>query len=287
MQSEIRPKTLYIVATPIGNLADLSPRAQAILTQVKYIAAEDTRHTGQLLRSFNIQTPLLALHDHNERDETEKLLARLHEGASIALVSDAGTPLISDPGFYLIRAAHQHGFDVRAIPGPCAAIAALSVAGLPADRFCFEGFLPVKSNARQIALEALLHEPRTLIFYEAPHRIQACLTTMCTVFGADREAALVKELTKTFETIRHGRLPELLAWLVADPLHCKGEFVILIQGYDAKELNNGSEEQDRILKILLNDLPLKQAVQLASKLTGAPKNALYERALSFNRSDEN
>lgn len=286
LQSEIQAKTLYVVATPIGNLGDLSPRAQAILQQVDCIAAEDTRHTRQLLQHFAINTRLVALHEHNERTHSEALLDALAEQGTLALVSDAGTPLVSDPGFYLIQGAHERGITVRAIPGPCAAIAALSIAGLPTDRFCFEGFLPAKAGARQQALQAVVEETRTLIFYEAPHRIVECLQTMGEVFGPTRDVALIKELTKTFETARRGSLPQLLAWLAEDANRSKGEFVIIIAGATPAPKADMTPEAQRLLSLLLQALPVKQAAQLTAQYTGLSKNSLYQAALDLQRGSD-
>src|ERR1700722_15720324 len=226
---------LYVVATPIGNLGDLSARACEILKTCALIAAEDTRHTGVLLKHFNIETPQVSLHDHNEGERIPDLLSRLGHGASIALVSDAGTPAISDPGFELVRAAAAAGIDVVAVPGPCAAIAALSIGGLPTDRFCFEGFLPARRSARRKRLEALLHEARTLVFYEAPHRVRDTLEDCAKVFGAARGATLVREITKGHETGYRGSLGEHLARAASDPDFSRGEIVLLIAGLPQAE----------------------------------------------------
>lgn len=286
LQSELQAKTLYVVATPIGNRGDLSPRAQAILAGVDHIAAEDTRHTRTLLQHFNIATRLIALHEHNEKEQAQALLALVAQGGTLALVSDAGTPLISDPGFHLIQIAHELGLHVRAIPGPCAAVAALSVAGLPTDRFCFEGFLPAKSIARQQVLQGLLPETRTLIFYEAPHRIVDSIADMIIVFGELRVATLVKELTKTFETVKKGSLVELAAWLGEDPKRTQGEFVVLLTGVAKPAASDFSPEAERTLKILLAQLPLKQAVQLTVQLTGMNKKPVYQAALDLQRDND-
>ena len=286
LQSELQAKTLYVVATPIGNRGDLSPRAQAILAGVDHIAAEDTRHTRTLLQHFNIATRLIALHEHNEKEQAQALLALVAQGGTLALVSDAGTPLISDPGFHLIQIAHTLGINIRAIPGPCAAVAALSVAGLPTDRFCFEGFLPAKSIARQQVLQGLLPETRTLIFYEAPHRIVDSIADMIIVFGELRVATLVKELTKTFETVKKGSLVELAAWLAEDPKRTQGEFVVLLTGVAKPAAGDFSPEAERTLKILLAQLPLKQAVQLTVELTGMNKKPVYQAALDLQRDND-
>jgi 16S rRNA (cytidine1402-2'-O)-methyltransferase len=219
---------LYIVATPIGNLGDLSVRAREILQSVSLIAAEDTRHTGVLLKHFGIDTPQVSLHDHNERQRTPDLVSRLGQGASIALVSDAGTPAISDPGFDLVRAAAAAGIDVVAIPGPCAAIAALSIGGLPTDRFCFEGFLPARGAARRKRLESLVHEARTMVFYESPHRLRDTLEDCANVFGETRGATVAREITKMHETVYRGSLLEHLARAATDLDFGRGEIVLLI-----------------------------------------------------------
>jgi len=266
---------LYVVATPIGNLQDFSPRAQMILQQVDLIAAEDTRHSRHLLNHFGIMTPLQSLHEHNERLQTHHLLQRLQNGESIALISDAGTPLISDPGAWLVQAALKAQITLVPIPGPSALISALSVAGFPAERFVFEGFLPTKSGARRHRLEILAQETRTLIFYEAPHRLLVCLTEMVETFGQQREAVLVKELSKIFETVHRQPLGDIVQWLEDDEQRQKGEFVIIVQGYSPNEEQAVSDETKRIFNILHRQLPLKQAAKLASEITGVSKNKLY------------
>lgn len=266
---------LYVVPTPIGNLADMVPRALEILQQVDLIAAEDTRHSGRLLEHFHISTPMLSLHEHNEEERLKQLLEELGAGRSLALISDAGTPLISDPGFRLVRAAHAAGIQVVPIPGACALIAALSAAGLPSDRFCFEGFLPAKSGQRQSRLKGLEAEARTLIFYEAPHRVLDCLRDMASVFGPDRQAVLARELTKTFETIRAAALKDLIDFVAADPNQEKGEIVLLVHGA-AKANTELNPEAERIMTILARDLPLKQAAAMCSEITGVNKKVLYE-----------
>ncbi len=266
--------TLYVVATPIGNLADLSPRAQEVLRSVAAICAEDTRHTGQLLSHFGISKPLVALHDHNEEAMAERVVARLLGGESLAVVSDAGTPLVSDPGFRLVRAARAAGVRISPIPGACAAIAALSVAGLPSDRFVFEGFLPAKGAARRERLNKLAAETGTLVFYESSHRIAESLADMVAAFGAERPAVVARELTKLFETVLDGSLEQLLAKVLADDNQRKGEFVVMVQGA-------GDDEQARIaegrrLYAKLNEhLPPSTAAKLAAELSGAPRKALY------------
>lgn len=274
-----RSGSLFVVATPIGNLEDFSPRAARVLKAVNVIAAEDTRHTGKLLAHFGIATPLVSVHEHNERARVPELIARLANGESVALVSDAGTPLVSDPGFLLVRAAHDADIPVVALPGPCAAIAALSVSGLPSDRFVFEGFPPAKSVARRKYFESLKDESRTLIFYESSHRIVESVADMAAVFGDAREAAVARELTKQFETIRAGRLGDLRDWIAADSDQQRGELVVLVRGAVRAEKAELSPETERILKILAHELPLKQAAAIAAEITGEKKNRLYERAL--------
>lgn len=270
---------LYVVATPIGNLEDWTPRAIATLKAVKLVAAEDTRHSGRLLQHFDINTRLLALHDHNEAFRADALLERLQAGEDIALISDAGTPLISDPGYRLVAAVQAAGVRVVPIPGACAAIAALSAAGLASDRFAFEGFLPAKSAARCERLRDLAAEPRTLIFYEAPHRILECLQDMVSTLGPLRQAVLARELTKTFETIRRLPLGELLDWVGSDENQQRGEIVLLLERAPENEGEDWSEA-DRVLGIL-SALPVKQAATLAAEITGLKKNSLYERALGL------
>ncbi len=274
--------SLYIVATPIGNLQDMSLRAIEILKTVNLIAVEDTRHSAPLLQHFSIQTPMLALHEHNERERVRLLLERLQQGESIALISDAGTPLISDPGYHLVREAREKGIRVIPIPGPCAAIVALSAAGLPTDSFVFEGFLPVKATARTVSLEQLRNESRTLIFYEAPHRILETLEAMQTVFGDERRVVIARELTKKFETIQSGTLAEIVAWVKNDSNQQRGEIVLLVEGAEESSKVN-EQDTERTLHILLDALPLKQAVDLAVKITGQRKNELYQRALKYKK----
>ncbi len=266
--------TLYVVATPIGNLADLSPRAQEVLRSVAAICAEDTRHTGQLLSHFGISRPLVALHDHNEEAMAQRVVARLLAGESLAVVSDAGTPLVSDPGFRLVRAARAAGIKVSPVPGACAAIAALSVAGLPSDRFVFEGFLPAKSSARRERLQRLASETGTLVFYESSHRIAESLADMAIAFGEERPAVVARELTKLFETVLDGTLAQLLATVQADDNQRKGEFVVMVQG--AADDEEGKIAEGRRLYSKLNEhLPPSTAAKLAAELSGAPRKALY------------
>ncbi len=278
--ASVQPGSLYVVATPIGNLDDISARALRILREVALIAAEDTRHSARLLQHFGIQTPLAACHEHNERDQGGRFLARLQAGEDVALISDAGTPLISDPGYHLVRQARAAGFAVVPVPGACALIAALSAAGLPSDRFIFEGFLPAKAAGRRARLEQVREEPRTLIFYEAPHRILECLQDMREVFGDDRPALLARELTKTFETLQGLPLAELCEWVAADSNQQRGECVVLVAGWQAPEGEEAvSAEALRVLDLLLSEMPLKRAAALAAEITGVRKNVLYQVAL--------
>ncbi|SHE30806.1 16S rRNA (cytidine(1402)-2'-O)-methyltransferase [Thermomonas hydrothermalis] len=266
--------TLYVVATPIGNLGDISPRALDTLRSVAAICAEDTRRSGQLLAQFGIATPLLALHEHNEEALAQRLVARLRAGDSLALVSDAGTPLVSDPGYRLVRAARAAGVKVSPVPGPSALVAALSVAGLASDRFVFEGFLPAKASARRERLQALAGEPRTLIFYEASHRIVETLADMVAAFGGERPAVLARELTKLFETVLDGDLATLQARVETDADQRKGEFVVLVQG--AGEAADAKVAEGRRLYARLKEhLPPSTAAKLAAELSGAPRKALY------------
>ena len=278
-----RKGVLYVVATPIGNLQDISARAIATLKGVSRIAAEDTRHSARLLSHFGIDTPMVALHEHNEREITPQLLDRLAAGDDLALISDAGTPLISDPGFCLVRAARAAGFRLAPVPGPAACIAALSVAGLPADHFVFEGFLPARATARRRRLEELKRESRTLVFHESSHRIVECLADMAEILGGDRPAVVARELTKMFETIESGALGALLDWLQADPDQQKGEFVVLVQGSPAAGDGALDESARQVLAVLLAELPLKQAASLAAKITGLSRNELYAYALEMKQ----
>ncbi len=279
------PGILYIVATPIGNLEDISQRAIRVLSEVDVIAAEDTRHSGALLRHLNVSSPLVSLHEHNEERQVRSLIARLRNGDSIALISDAGTPLVSDPGYRLVRAAQDDAIQVVPVPGPSAVLAALSAAGLPTDRFAFEGFLPAKPAARRKRLEALTAEPRTLVFFESTHRIADSLADMAAIFGPEREAALAKELTKSFESIRRGPLRDLHAWLTAQAERSRGEFVVMIGGAEETAEDDG-QQAERVVQILAAELPLKQAAALAAEITGVARNKLYRRALAQTRSEE-
>jgi 16S rRNA (cytidine1402-2'-O)-methyltransferase len=276
---------LCVVATPIGNLGDLSPRARETLQACSVIAAEDTRHTGTLLKAFGIASPLVSLHDYNEAQRIPDLIRRMQGGASIALVCDAGTPAISDPGFGLVRAAAAAGLEVVAVPGPCAAVAALSIGALPTDRFCFEGFLPERKAARRARLQALASETRTLVFYESPHRVVDTLADCTAEFGAERPATVAREITKLHETVYRGSLGELAAQAAADGDFSRGEIVLIVGGAPA-ETNPGEEGTDghggaldRVLAVLLEELPLKQAARLAAKIVPARDNEAYKRAL--------
>lgn len=272
--------TLYIVATPIGNLEDISARALRVLAEVAVIAAEDTRHSTRLLQHFGIDTPLAACHEHNERDEGGRFVRRLRAGDDVALISDAGTPLISDPGYHLVRQARAAGIRVVPLPGPCALIAALSAAGLPSDRFVFEGFLPARQAARRARLEQLCKEPRTAIFYEAPHRIFESLCDMESVLGPDRPALLARELTKTFETLKGLPLGELRAWVEADSNQQRGECVLVVGGWQTPEQGDAVDaDAQRVLRLLLAELPVKRAAAVAAEITGVRKNLLYQLAL--------
>lgn len=270
---------LYVVATPIGNLADMVPRAVEILQSVALIAAEDTRHSARLLSHFSISTPCVAYHDHSDIERTAKILDRVEAGESVALISDAGTPLVSDPGYRLVRTARERGLTVVPVPGACALVAALSASGLPSDRFSFEGFPPARASARRQWLEALSGESRTLIFYEAPHRVLASLETMAEVFGGDREAAIARELTKTFETIRLAPLTELVEFVRADSNQQRGEIVLMVAGASTRAESTLDAEAERVMGILLAELPVKQAAALGAKIIGVKKNALYQWAL--------
>ena len=273
--SSVQPGCLWVVATPIGHRDDLSARAIETLRAVAVIAAEDTRHSRPLLVHHNVDTPLIALHEHNERDAVDAIVRRLQGGDSVALISDAGTPLISDPGFRLVRAARAAGIRCIPVPGACAAIAALSVAGLPSDRFVFEGFLPPKVAARRSRLQELAGDARTLIFYESSHRVAESLADMRDVFGAAREAVLARELTKMFETVLGEPLAELAARVAADPDQQRGECVILVAGR-GEETDAKLAEGQRIFAILREELPPAKAAKMAAAITGAPRKLLYE-----------
>ncbi len=276
---------LYVVATPIGNLEDITARALRVLREVACIAAEDTRHTSQLLRHFGIDTPLLSLHEHNERARLESVVARLRNGDALALVADAGTPLISDPGFPLVRELRRQGLKVIPVPGPSSLLAALSVAGLPTDRFVFEGFPPARATARRERLQALAREERTLVLFESSHRIADTLADLAAVFGSERSAVVARELTKRFEEIHGAVLSELMAWLEADPNRSRGEFVLVVQGAPAASPADTSENR-RLLLALLEELPPSRAVAVAARLTGLRKKPLYDLALALGSRQE-
>jgi len=273
---------LYVVATPIGNRDDITLRAMEVLRGVDRIVAEDTRHSRRLLDHLGIQRPMMSLHEHNEGEAAQRVIGLLQAGESLALISDAGTPLISDPGFRLIRACREQDIEVIPVPGPSALIAALSVAGLPTDRFRFEGFLARRRAARVAQLQGLVHEPATLVFYESSHRIGEMLRDLVAVFGDARRGVLARELTKIHETVRAAPLGELLEWVEADENQRKGEFVVLLAGAEAG--TSGSPvDVDRLLRILLDELPLRQAAALAARISGENRNALYRRALELGR----
>ncbi|EXR99171.1 tetrapyrrole (Corrin/Porphyrin) Methylases family protein [Acinetobacter sp. 225588] len=274
---------LFVVATPIGHLDDMTFRAIDILKSVSIVAAEDTRQSAQLFKHYNISTQLTACHDHNESNKIEQLVQKLLAGDDIALISDAGTPLISDPGFKLVRAAQEHGIRVVPVPGACAAIAALSAVGLPSDRFSFEGFLPSKASQRISQLEKLKNETQTLIFYEAPHRILECVKNMAEGFGEDRPVGFAREITKTFETIKKMTLKDLVSFIENDHNQEKGEIVLVIGGAPEKT-DLEQEKLDELLKRLLQDLSVKAASQLAADLTGVKKKVAYQRALELTQS---
>jgi 16S rRNA (cytidine1402-2'-O)-methyltransferase len=272
--------TLFVIATPIGNVADLSPRARTMLESVDLVLAEDTRHTGALLARLGIDKPLRSLHEHNEAARVDDVLERLRAGARVALVSDAGTPLVSDPGYRLLAAVRASGLRASPIPGPCAAVAALSVAGLPTDRFCFEGFLPARASARRERLDALRDEARTLVFHETVRRLPALLGDMSERFGATRRATIARELTKAFEELRHGTLAELEEYARGAGDRLRGEIVLVVEGSATAE-PPGRIDAKRVLQVLLDEVPPGQAARLAAGITGAPRNDLYELALTL------
>ncbi|QQK73701.1 16S rRNA (cytidine(1402)-2'-O)-methyltransferase [Pectobacterium versatile] len=277
-QADISASTLYIVPTPIGNLGDITQRALAVLASVDLIAAEDTRHTGLLLQHFAINARLFALHDHNEQQKADVLLAKLQSGQSIALVSDAGTPLINDPGYHLVRRCREAGVRVVPLPGACAAITALSASGLASDRFCYEGFLPAKTKGRKDKLRELGEETRTLIFYESTHRLLDSLQDISEVLGAERYVVLAREITKTWESIHGAPVGELLAWVKEDENRRKGEMVLIVEGHQVDD-SALSAEALRTLALLRAELPLKKAAALAAEIHGVKKNALYRYGL--------
>ena len=281
MSEPIRAQAaLYIVATPIGNLGDMTARAVEVLKTVDLIAAEDTRHSGRLLQHLGVATRMTSYHDFSDDNRVADLIAKLSSGLSIALISDAGTPLISDPGYRLVVRAREANIPVVPIPGACALAAALSASGLPSDRFAFEGFPPAKRTARLKHFESLLTEVRTLIFYESPHRIVDCVQDLLGVFGSDREVVLCRELTKTFESIHGDALGQLLPWLLEDDNRQRGEFVVLVKGAEESVAQELGAAAERVLDILLEELTTKQAATLAARITGVKKNLLYQYALS-------
>jgi 16S rRNA (cytidine1402-2'-O)-methyltransferase len=275
--------TLYVVATPIGNLGDVSTRARETFAAVDVVAAEDTRHSGRLLATLGIERPMLSLHEHNEAARAEEIVAKLRDGRSVALVSDAGTPLVSDPGFRVVAAVRAAGLRVVPIPGACAAIVALSIAGLPTDRFCFEGFLPSRAAARRTRLQALAREPRTLVFYEAPHRIAAMLVDLAAAFGDDRPAVLARELTKLHESTYADSLGALAARAGSDADMNRGEAVLVVGGAAVEERTDAAGEVDVrvLLGALLAELPVSRAVDVVVKVTGQRRNRVYELALAM------
>lgn len=276
---------LYVVATPIGNLGDVTARAREVLGAVALVAAEDTRHTGQLLAALGISRPMASLHEHNERERVPALLARLQAGEDLAIVSDAGTPLVSDPGYQLVRAAIEAGVEVLAVPGASAAVAALSVAGLPTDRFCFEGFLPSRAAARRARLAGLARESRTMVFYEAPQRLADFLADVACELGADRPAVVARELTKLHEQVYRGTLGQLAVRVGEDRDMRRGEIVVIVAGSTQTAKADGAE-RDRVLGVLLKSLPPSQAASIAAELTGTRRNDCYARALEMSRRGE-
>lgn len=279
---ELQAATLYVVATPIGNLADLTARAVEVLKQVDVIAAEDTRHSKLLLQHYAISTSTLSLHEHNEQQRSEMLLEKLRDGATVALISDAGTPLISDPGYRLVNLLKQNDIAVVPIPGCCAAITALSASGLASQRFSFEGFLSAKPSARRQQLQLLDTEQRTMIFYESPRRLLACLEDMLSVFGAQRPVCLARELTKLHETIEMRPLGELIDWVRADDNQQRGECVLLVEG-NPQAPTADLQDVEKTLAVLIKELPVKQAAAITAELTGIKKNAAYELALKLQQ----
>ncbi|PRM16648.1 Ribosomal RNA small subunit methyltransferase I [Haemophilus influenzae] len=272
---------LYIVATPIGNLQDITQRALETFVQVDLIAAEDTRHSGLLLSHYGIKKPFFALHDHNEQEKAHILVEKLKQGSNIALISDAGTPLISDPGFHLVRQCREAGIRVVPLPGACAAITALCASGIASDRFCFEGFLPAKSKARKDKLENIAEEDRTLIFYESTHRILDTLEDMQSVLGEERYMVLAREMTKTWETITGNTIKNLREWLLEDPNRTKGEMVLIVEGKPKSDNNNEiSPQAVKALELIAEELPLKKAAAIVAELYGYKKNALYQFGLA-------
>ncbi len=278
--------TLYVVATPIGNVSDMSDRARATLAQVDLVLAEDTRHTGTLLKRLGISARMASLHEHNEAQRAEGLVQRLLAGEQMALVSDAGTPLVSDPGYRLTRAAREAGVRMVPVPGPSAVLSALSVAGLPTDRFVFEGFVPARAGARKSFFEGVAREPRTLVFFEAGRRLTGSLEAMAEVFGSDREATVAREMTKAYESIRHGTLGQLGDWTAQDPQASRGELAVVVAGFAAGPQDRARQlHATEVLIACLEVLPTKPAAALTARLTGASRNALYREALALKQDD--
>ncbi|OEY66688.1 16S rRNA (cytidine(1402)-2'-O)-methyltransferase [Marinobacter sp. X15-166B] len=275
---------LYIVATPIGNLGDISSRAVEVLAAADVIAAEDTRHSGRLLHHLGLSKTMVAVHDHNERDRAAGLLDRVARGEQVALISDAGTPLISDPGYVLVREARARGLKVVPVPGPCALVVALSAAGLPTDRFVFEGFLPAKRGARRTALEAVVRQQATLVFYESPRRIRDAMADIAEILGGERRVVLARELTKTFETFYSGSATEVCQQLQDDAHGDKGEYVVMVHGAASDDGAMPELDVERLLRLLLAELPVKKAAKITAELTGMSRNELYQRALQLKGS---
>ncbi len=283
----VKPGLLYVVATPIGNLGDISLRAQQILTEVDFIAAEDTRRTRPLLQHLGISKTMIAIHEHNERQRMDDILGRIQAGESMALVSDAGTPLISDPGYHLVREARAQGIIVSPVPGASALVAALSVSGLPTDHFRFEGFLPPKRSARKARLLELLHETVTLVFYESSHRIIETVDDMCEILGNDREAILARELTKMYETVLGPNLADIHTALQVDANQSRGEFVLVVRGAEKSASDNDTAQADRLLQLLLAEMSVKSATRVVSAYMELPKNEIYRRALQLQQENDN
>lgn len=277
---------LDVVATPIGNLSDLSPRAREVLAGADVIAAEDTRHTRTLLQSMGISRPLVSLHAHNESSRVPELLARLAAGETVALVSDAGTPLLSDPGYELVTEAARAGCEVRAIPGPSAITAALAVAGLPTDRFCFEGFLPSRAAERRARLAEVAHETRTLVFFEAPHRIEESLADLAAAFGGERRAAVARELTKAHETTYRGTLAELMERAKTEPNFARGEITIVVEGAPAAQAGVDAQQLERAVTLLVRELPPGRAAALAAQLVGGKRSDAYALAMRAAKDED-
>jgi len=290
IKNQLEKGKLYVLATPIGNYADISSRAIDVLKMVNLIVVEDTRHSGKLLKYLAINNKMQALHDHNEEKFAPQIISLLESGQQVALISDAGTPLISDPGYKLVKLAQQHNIQLIPVPGPSAVITALSVSGIATDKFCFEGFLPAKQQARKNQLSGYLNETRTMVFYEAPHRVLATLKDMCDIFGSTHQVVIARELTKTFETVKKDSIESLVSWVENDQDQQKGEIVILVEGFKAFR-NNKTEttlsiQTENILSKLLNELSLKQAVQLTVSITGDKKKSIYQRALEIRKSPD-